>query len=170
MTSKIGWFDHLGGGDAPGRHRRPRLVLQIGAFDVEQFPQEAEVDRRAVERDVLGREFEFAHEQTEQIVAHVVGHLEPHGPLEPAAAQFHLDRFEQVVGLLLLEREVGVAADPERRPFLDDHPDEQTVEPSGDELFDRQEPVGSDAHEPREHVRHLQPGEPTIARFPGRRR
>ena len=133
---------------------------------LEQFPQEAQVDRRAVERDVFWREFEFAHEQTEQIVAHVVGDLEPDGALETPTPQFHLDRFEQVVGFFLLEREVGVAADPERRPFLDDHADEQPVESGGDELFDRQEPAGaSDTHEAREHVRHLQPGESTIAGF-----
>ena len=95
-----------------------------------------------MERDVLGREFELAHEQTEQVVAHVVGDLEADRPLEPAAAQLHLDRFEQVVGLLLLEREVGVAADPERRPLLDDHADEQPVEAGRDELLDRQEAAG----------------------------
>ena len=81
-----------------------------------------------MERDVFGREFELAHQQAEQVVAHVVGDLEADRPLEPAAAQLHLDRFEQVVGLLLLEREVGVAADAERRPLLDHHADEQPVE------------------------------------------
>ena len=39
--------------------------------------------------------------------------LEAHGPAEAAPAQLHLDRGEQVVGLLLLEGEVGVAGDPE---------------------------------------------------------
>ena len=94
-------------------------VLQIGTLEVEQFPQAAEVDQRPVERDVVGRELELAHQQAEQVLAHVVGDLEPDRPLEPATAQFHLDRFEQVVGLLLLERQVGVAADAERRPLLD---------------------------------------------------
>ena len=36
------------------------------------------------------------------------------GPAEAAAAQLHLDRHQQVVGLVLFERQVGVAGDPER--------------------------------------------------------
>ena len=36
--------------------------------------------------------------------------LEAHGAAEAPAAQLHLDRGEEVVGLLLLEGEVGVAA------------------------------------------------------------
>ncbi len=48
---------------------------------------------------------------------HLVGHgcvdLEPHRPAEAAPAQLDLDGGEEVVGLLLLEREVGVAGDPE---------------------------------------------------------
>ena len=64
-----------------------------------------------------------------------------HGPAEAPAAQLHLDRREQVVGLFLLEREVGVAGDPEHRVLLDDHADEQRVQLGGDELLGRQEPL-----------------------------
>ena len=69
---------------------------------------------RAVERHVVVLEVELAEQQLEHLGRHAVLDLEAHGPAEPAAAQLHLDRGEQVVGLLLLEREVGVAGDAER--------------------------------------------------------
>ena len=40
----------LGGGDAAGGDRRPRLVLQVGPVEVVQLPQAAEIERRPVER------------------------------------------------------------------------------------------------------------------------
>ena len=113
---------------------------------------------------VLHRQIEFAHQQFEHLGADVVGHLEAHRLVEAAAAEFHLDRFEQVVGLFLLEREVGVAADPERRPVLDDHADEQPVELGGDELLDREESSRRRRHEPRE-----QRWAPSVGRSGGRR-
>ena len=48
-----------------------------------------------------------------------------HGPAEAAAAQLHLDRDQQVVGLVLLEHEVGVAGHPEGVVLADDHVREQ---------------------------------------------
>ncbi len=79
--------------------------------------------------------------------------------------QLHLDCFEQVVGLLFLQRQVGVPADPERRPFLDHHADEQPIETRCDQLLDGQEATRCDVHEPRKHVGHLEPCESTLARF-----
>ena len=70
---------------------------------------------RAVERDVVlgrGRARARAARAPRSDIAGF--DLEAHGPAEAAAAQLHLDRGEQVVGLLLLEGEVGVAGDPER--------------------------------------------------------
>ena len=71
--------------------------------------------------DVVVVEVELAQEQLADLVGDAGVDLEAHGPAEAAAAQLDLDRGEQVVGLLLLEGEVGVAGDPEgdgapRRP------------------------------------------------------
>ena len=60
--------------------------------------------------------------------ADVVLDLEADGLAEAPAAQLHLDGREQVVGLLLLDGEVGVAGDPERDVVDDVHPGEQLVE------------------------------------------
>ena len=67
--------------------------------------------------------------------------LEAHGATEAAAAQLHLDGGEQVVGLLLLERQVGVAGDPERAVLVELHAGEQLGELRGDHLLERDEAV-----------------------------
>ena len=90
--------------------------------------------------------------------------LEAHGPAEPAAAQLDLDGGEQVVGLLLLEGEVGVAGDPERGGGLDLHAGEELVEVGGDHLLERHEPLAvGHHHEPGQQVGHLHPGEAPLA-------
>ena len=66
-------------------------------------------------------------------------HLDTHGSAESAAAQLHLDRGEQVVGVFVLQGQVGVAGDAEDGVLLDDHADEQAVQLRGDQLLGRQE-------------------------------
>ena len=98
--------------------------------------------------------------------------LEAHGPAEPAAAQLHLDRGQQVVGLLLLEGQVGVAGDPERRGARPTSmPGNSGVEVGGDHLLERHEAlaVGHD-HEAGQQRRHLDPGEAALAGRRGRAR
>ncbi len=92
-----------------------------------------------MERHIVHREIELANEQLEHLGTDVVRDLEADRLVEPAPAQLHLDGFEQVVGLFLFQGQVGVAADPERRPVLDDHADEEPVELGSDELLHRQE-------------------------------
>ena len=115
-------------------------VLEVGAVEAVQLPQAAEVDRRPCSGDVVGSRARARATSSSSISSLiVVGDLEAHRPAEPATAQLHLDRGEQVVGLLVLEREVGVAGDAERRRLLDHHADEQRVEVGGDQLLDRDE-------------------------------
>ena len=96
-------------------------------------------------------------------VAHVVGHLrrdlEAHGPPEAAPAQLHLDRGQQVVGLVLVEHEVGVAGDPEGVVLADDHVGEQRPQLGGDDLLQGDEAfsVGHD-DEARQQGGDLHPG------------
>jgi hypothetical protein len=74
-------------------------------------------------------------QQIEHLVADAPLDFEAHRPAEPAATQFHLDRGEQVVGLLLFQGEVGVARDPEEGVLLDDHPHEHRRKIGGDHLL-----------------------------------
>ena len=150
-------------GDPPRRDRRPRPILEVGTVEAVELPQEVEADRAAQAIHVVGVQVELAHEQLEHLVAHRVGDLEADGPVEAAAAQLHLDGFEQVVGLLLLDREVGVAGDAERRRLLDLHAGEQAVEMGDDELLGGEVATLVDRHEAREQVGHLDPGEALLA-------
>ena len=154
-----------GGSDASGGDRRPRLVLEVRPFELEQLPEETQVEWRSVERDVVHREVELTHEQFEHLGADVVRDLEAHRLVEATPTKLHLDRFEEVFGLLFFEGEVGVAADPERRPVLDDHADEQAVELRRDQLLDRQVAAGRDRHETWEQLGYLEAGETAVTGF-----
>ena len=114
--------------------------------------------------DVVLVEVELALQQLADLVGDVGADLEAHGPAEPAAAQLDLDRGEQVVGLLLLEGEVGVAGDPEGVGGLDLHAREQLVEVGGDHLLEGHEALAvGHHHEPGQQVGHLHPGEAALA-------
>ena len=117
--------------------RHPRVVLEVGAVEVLEGPEPAEVERADVLVDGLLVEVELAQQEAADLVGDVGVDLEPHGATEAAAAQLDLDRGQQVVGLLLLEGEVGVAGDPEGEVLLDDHAGEQLVEVGGDHLLER---------------------------------
>ncbi len=102
---------------------------------------------------------ELVDEQVEHLVARRLGHLQAHGAVEAPAAQFHLDRFEEILGLVLLHRQVGVAGDPERRRLFDDHAGEEAVEVGDDDLLDGHEPAVTEFEQAGKNRRHLDPGE-----------
>ncbi len=110
--------------------------------------------------DVVLGDVELTAEQLADLGDHVAVDLEAHGPPEAAPAQLELDGHEEVVGLLLLEREVGVAGDAEGEVVLDLHALEEAVEVGRDDLLERHEPLAvGEHHEPRQRGRHLHPGE-----------
>ena len=155
----------LGDGDAAGGDRRPRPVLEVGPLERVQLHQARQVEHRPVARDVAGVDLELANEQVEHLIADAVLDLEPNRVVEPAPPELELDGFEQVVGLFVLERQVGVARDPEHRPLLDDHADEQRRQMRGDQLLGGQEAPFVERDQAREHVRDLEPHEPALARL-----
>ncbi len=106
-------------------HGRPRLLVEVGAVELVDAPQPPEVERRGDLVTVLGAEVELVHQHVAHVVGDVGGHLEAHGPPEPAPAQLHLHRRQQVVGLVLFEHEVGVAGHPEGVVLPDHHVGEQ---------------------------------------------
>ena len=99
--------------------------------------------------------------------------LEADGLAEAPPAKLLLDRHEEIVGLVLLERQVGVAGHPEQVVLEDLHAREQHVEVRLDDLVDQDEVVRLDLDEARQDRRDLDPGEPGLARLrdrAGRRR
>ena len=144
--------------------RRPGIVLEVGTVDGVDEEQTLEVERRPVERHVVTLEVELAQQQLDHVLGHALLGLEAHGPAEPAAAQLHLHRGEQVVGLALGHREVGVAGDPEGEVLHDLHAREQDPELRGDHLLERDEAVTvGQRQEAGQQRRHLDPGEAVLA-------
>ena len=89
--------------------------------------------------------------------------LEPDGLAEPAAPDLLLDREQEVVGLVLLDRDVGVAGHPEQVGLEDLHAPEQLVEVGLDDLVEEHELVALDREQAREQRRDLDPGEALLA-------
>jgi len=84
----------------------------------------------------IGRgEVELADEQGSDLVGDGIVDLEAHRPAEAAAAKLHLHGGQQIVGLVLLQGQVGIAADPEEVVTLDLHAREERVQMGGDHLF-----------------------------------
>ena len=73
------------------------------------------------------------------MLADGVGDLEPHRRAEPAAGQLAFQRLQQVLVAVLVDLQVGVAGDPERRALDDLHAGEQLAEVGGDQVLDGQE-------------------------------
>ena len=159
--ASVGFFRS---GNPPGGDRRPRTILQVLPVEGMELPQAGEIERGAVRGDVGRAEIEFPEQEFEHLFADAGLHLDTNGAAEAPATQLHLDRGQQVVGFLVLQGQVDVAGDPEDRVLLDDHPDEEAVQPGGDQLLGREKPnaVGQ-ADQPREHVRHLDSGKPALA-------
>ncbi len=145
------------------RRRHVRRVVQLGAVDLREIEQPAQVERAGKPVDLLRGDVELADQQVEREVVHVVADLEPDRRPEPAAQQLGLERLDEVLGLVLLDHDVLVAREPERVVIEDLHAGEEVVEVVGDELFEREVAhgvaVARDVHEPREHRRHLEAGE-----------
>ena len=87
--------------------------------------------------DVL--EFERGAEQIANVVGHAALDLESHRFAEPAPPQLRLDRAQEIVGLVLLQIEVGVARDAEEIRVADVHSGEEPVEMVRDEILEQHE-------------------------------
>ncbi len=85
--------------------------------------------------------------------------LEPHDLAEAPLAQLLLEGHQQVVRLVLLDREVRVAGDPEEVVLEHLHAGEEDVEVGGDDLLEQHVRPDADFPEPRQHRRHLDPRE-----------
>ena len=151
----------VGGGEPTRGDGRPRREPQRREVEVGQLAQRRQFDERVVADDVLGSELELGAHEGEHAVGHVGLHLEAHRTSEPATAEFHLDRRKEVLCVLVVEREVGIAGDPEAGDTHDLHAGEQPVEVRLDQILEQDEiSAVRNGDEPREVARDLHPGEP----------
>ena len=139
--------------------------MQVGPVQRVDAPQAAQVERGLNVEHPVASHLELGRQQLHHVVAHVGPDLEPEGPTETAPAQLHLDGHQEVIGLVLLQRQVGIAGDAESVVLADGHAREQRVQVGGDDLLEGNEAltVGHD-HEAGQHGRHLDPGDAALTR------
>ena len=150
-------------GQGGRRQRHPGLRRQLGAVHRGQVAQSAEVQRDIGEEDVVLGDVDLGHEHVEKVGGDTGGHLEADGLAEAAPVQLEFDGGQQVLGVVLVHRQVGVAGHPEDVVLGDRHGREQGVEVGGDHLLDGHEPVAvGQGHEPGKQGGHLDPGDPLL--------
>ncbi len=103
------------------RDRRPGHGLEVGPIEIGDRTQPGQVEHPADLVAVGLAEPEAAQQQRPRRGRHRPLDLEPDGLAEPPSPELLLDRQQQVVRLVLLDREVGVAGDPEEVVLLDLH-------------------------------------------------
>ncbi len=149
----------------PGGHRRA-ATARSGATGTSRSAislsaREIEHARDLV--DVLRRDVEALHQQHARRMGHRAFDLQPDHLAEAPLAQLFLDRHEQVGRLFLLDREVGVARDPEEVVLQHLHAREQRVQVRGDDLLEQDVRPLADLHEARQHRRDLDSREEAFA-------
>ena len=159
-SSSSGGIRRVGVTGVHGRH------LQVGPVQLGELAQAGEVQHPADLVAVRVGQAEAAQQQEPRVRRHRSLDLEADRLAEPAAAELLLDGHQQVVRLVLLDREVGVAGHAEEVVLLDLHAAEQEVEVRLDHLVDQHEAAGLDLEQPRQDLRDLHAGEPAL---PGRR-
>ncbi len=152
-------------GQAGRRHGGPRLAVQVGAVQGVDAPEPAQVEGGADTEHAVGPHLELGGQQVDEVLAGVGLDLEPERLAEAPAAQLHLDGDQEVVRLVLLEGEVGVAGDPEGVVVADGHPREERVQVGRDHLLERHEALAvGHHHEAGQRRRHLHPGDAPLPR------
>ena len=108
---------------------------------------------------VLGVDAHAALQDPAHRRRHRLVDLEPDGLAKPPPPELLLDRQHQIVGLVFLELEIGIARHPEEVRLVDRHAREEQVQVGGDDLLEQHEPARLDVDEAGQHGRHLDPGE-----------
>ena len=142
------------------RHdRRVRGELEIRPIEAGELHQAGLVEHAADLVAVFGADADPALQDLPHRRRHAAIHLEAHRVAEAPPPQLLLDRQQQVVGLVLLEVEVGVAGDAEEMGLADRHAGEEHVQVGGYHLLDEDELARLDLYQARQQGRHLDPGE-----------
>lgn len=120
--------------------RDERRILERGAIQIVDLPQRRKVEQAGHFDDVAGMHVEFAQQQFQHALGHVVGDLEPHRRAEAPPRQLPFQRLQQIFVAVLLDLHVGVAGDAERVVFDDLHAREQQRQERRDQFLHRQKP------------------------------
>ena len=123
--------------EAGWRDRRPRRRLEVGDVEVGDRLEAAQVEHAPDLVEVGRIEAEALEQERTRVVRHRPLDLEADDVAEAPATQLLLDRHQEVVGLVLLDREVGVARDAEQVVGEHLHAREQHVEVRGDDPFEQ---------------------------------
>ena len=145
--------------------RDVRRRLEVRAVEVDELPQGGEVHHPGDLERVLVADVDALHEDLAGQLGHRALDLEPHGIAEPPAPDLLLDREQEIVRLVLLDRDVGVAGHPEQVRLDDLHAPEQLVQVRLDDLVEEDELVAPDREQAGEQGRDLDPGEAVLARL-----
>ena len=116
----VGRLVVVGRQQAGRRDRGPERRLEVGPVQVGDLPQSGQVEHAADFVAVAVFEVQAAQQQAARCGRHGSLDLETDRLAEAPAAELLLDGQQQVVGLVLLEGEVGVAGDPEEVVLFDD--------------------------------------------------
>ena len=139
-----------------------------------QREQIIHVDRPAQRVDVLLAHAQAADDEVAHRRPHRLGQFEAHDAGHPPLAQLLLDHRQQVVGVLLVHLDVGVARDAEQVVLQHAHAGKQRLQVAADHALQRHEAafgpavaagvVDGQRHPPRQVFRQLDPHEAPLAR------
>ena len=96
-----------------------------------------QAQRRVGDVDVRAVEVELVDEQVEEVRRHAALDLDAQRLAEATSAQLDLEGHQQVVGLVLFEREVGVARHAKEVRAPDGHAREEAAEVGHDEVLEQ---------------------------------
>ena len=94
---------------------------QVGALPVGEGPQPAKVDGDIEQVDAVLGNIDLGDQHLQEIGGDGGRRLEAYRLAEPPPVQLELDGGQQVFGLVLLHRQVGVAGEPEGVVLGDGH-------------------------------------------------
>ncbi len=126
-----------------------------GHVEVGDGLQGAQVEHARDLEDVLGPEGQTASQDGAGLGRHGALDLEPHRLAEASPPELLLDGQQQIVRLVLLDGQVGVARDPEEVVLDDLHAREEGVEVGGDDLLHEDVGAHADLDQARQHLGHL---------------
>ena len=171
LDRAIGQATALGPGQPGHGAALVRGVMQLGQGDADEAHQVIEPERSVDAVEVFGVHIGAFHQHLDDLVGHLIGHLEPnHFAAHAALAQPFLQGLHQVIGLEIPQFQVGVAGDPEEVVTLHGHAGEEQLQVEGHQLLQRHggetgggnagAELGGDLHEARQDfLGHLHPGE-----------
>ena len=159
----VGRLVLVGRDEARRRDRRPRRHLEVRPVEVHELAQPGQVEHPADLVAVVLAQPEAVEQDAPCRRRHRSLDLEPDRFAETPPPQLLLDRHEQVVGLVLLDREVGVARHPEEVVIEDLHAEEQGIQVGLDHLVDEHEPRRLDHDQARQDLGDLDPREAALA-------